>query len=154
MATQEDAILAIAGALSEATGRYAANEISAAEFVQDLTGYMSNDIVFWSNYTPSWEPLRPLFTERRGIDEIVARYDYENQHEVIEDGSGIPFDIAVAGDTLYYTQTETASFFGKQSVTWEMVTKIDFREGLITNIKMFLDTTPIEEAYLSALDDA
>lgn len=74
MATRDDEILAIAGALSAATGRYAANEISATEFVQELTGYMSDDIVFWSNYTPSWEPLRPLFVERRGIDEIVARY--------------------------------------------------------------------------------
>lgn len=53
MATRDDEILAIAGALSAATGRYAANEISATEFVQELTGYMSDDIVFWSNYTPS-----------------------------------------------------------------------------------------------------
>ena len=90
MATHEDAILAVAGALSEATVRYAANEISAAEFVAELTGFMSDDIVFWSSYTPSWEPLRPLFAERRGIDEIVARYDYENEHEVIEHGSGVP----------------------------------------------------------------
>ncbi len=149
MATQEDAILTIAAALSEATGRYAANEISASEFVAELTGYMSDDIVFWSSYTPSWEPLRPLFAERRGINEIVIRYDYENAHEVIEDGSGVPFDISISGETLYYTQTETASFFGKRPVTWEMLTKIVFRDGLITNIKMFLDPAPIEEAYHS-----
>lgn len=134
-------------ALSGSTGRYAANEISAAEFVQELTGYMSDDIVFWSNYTPSWEPLRPLFAERRGIDEIVARYDYENEHEVIEGGSGVPFDIAITGETLYYTQTETASFFNKPSVTWDMVTKIEFRDGRITIIKMFLDPAPIEKVY-------
>lgn len=59
MATQEDVMLAVAGILSEATVRYAANEISAAEFVAELTGFMSDDIVFWSNCTPSWEPLRP-----------------------------------------------------------------------------------------------
>lgn len=53
MAAQDDAILAIARALSEATGSYAANEISARKFVQDLTGYMSSEIVFWSNYIPS-----------------------------------------------------------------------------------------------------
>lgn len=115
--------------------------------MQELTGYMSDDIVFWSNYTPSWDPLRPLFAECRGIDEIVERYDYENEHEAIEDGSGIPFDIAITGHTLYYTQTETASFFGKPPVTWEMVTKIEFRHERITNIKMFLDPTPIEEVY-------
>lgn len=147
MATEKDAILMIAMALSEATARYAANEIDAAEFVQELTGYLSDDIVFWSNYTPSWEPLQPLFAQRRGVDEIVARYDYENEHEVIEDGSGVPFDFAVTGETLYYTQTETASFFNKPSVTWDMVTKIDFRDGRITSIKMFLDPAPIEEAY-------
>ena len=147
MATQHDEILAIAGALTATTTRYAANEISAAEFVQELTRYMSDDIVFWSNYQPSWEPLRPLFAQRRGIDEIVARYDYENRHEVIEDGSGIPFDIAIAGETLYYTQRETASFFDKPSVTWDMVTKIDFREGRIARIQMFIDPAPIEAVY-------
>ena len=113
MTEQEDAILTITGALSAASARYATNEISAAEFVRELTGYMADDIIFWSNYTPSWQPLRPLFAERRGIDEIVTRYDYENEHEVIEDGSGMPVDIAVAGDSLYYTQRKTASFFGK-----------------------------------------
>lgn len=127
--------------------RYAANEISATEFVEELTGFMSDDIVFWSNYTPSWEPLRPLFATRRGIDEIVARHDYENEHEVIEDGSGVPFDIAVAGDTLYYSQRETASFFGKSSVTWDMVTKIEFRNGCIAGIRMFVDPAPIEQVY-------
>jgi hypothetical protein len=86
--------------------------ISAAEFVRELTGLMCDDI-FWSNYSPSWGPLRPLFAKCRGIDEIVARYDYENEHEVIEHGSGVPFDIAVVGDTLYYAQRETASFFGR-----------------------------------------
>ena len=105
--------------------------------------------MFWSNYTPSWEPLRPLFAERRGIDEIVARYDYENDHEVIEDESGLPFDIAASGETLYYTQRETASFFGKRPVTWDMVTKIDIRDERITNIKMFLDPAPIEAVYQS-----
>ncbi len=147
MTDQEDAILTITGALAASTARYAANEISATEFVHELTRYMADDIVFWSNYTPSWEPLRPLFAERRGIDEIVARYDYENEHEVIEDGSGIPADIAIAGDTLYYTQHETASFFGKRPVTWDMVTKMDFSAGRINCIRMFLDSTPIEAVY-------
>lgn len=147
MATHDDTILAIAGALSAATARYAADEISAAEFVQELTGYMSDDVVFWSSYIPSWEPLRPLFAERRGVDDIVSRYDYENEHEVIEHGSGVPVDIAIAGNTLYYTQRETASFFGKPSVTWDMVTKIEFRDGRIATIRMFVDPAPIEEVY-------
>jgi hypothetical protein len=147
MPPQEDTILAIAGALSATTARYAADEISAAEFVQELTGYMSDDVVFWSNYTPSWEPLRPLFAERRGIDEIVARYDYENEHEVIEHESGVPFDFAIAIDTLYYTQLETASFFDKPPVTWDMVTKIGFVDDRIATIRMFLDPAPIEKVY-------
>ncbi len=148
MATEKDVILAVADALSEATARYAAKEISAAEFVRELTGLMSDDIAFWSNYTPSWEPLRPLFAERNGIDEIIDRYDYEKEHEVIEDGSGVPFDIAVADDTLYYAQTETASFFGNSTlVTWDMVTKVEFRDGLIAGIRMFVDPAPIEQIY-------
>ena len=34
---------------------------------------------------------------------------------------------------------ETASFFNKSSATWEMVTKIEFRNQKIANISMFLD---------------
>jgi hypothetical protein len=147
MASDEGTILAIAGALSDATAKYAANELSAATFVQQLTAFMSEDITFSSNYEPSWEPLRPLFAPRSGIDDIVARYDYENEHEVIEDGSGVPFDIAVAAGIIYYTQRETASFFGKPPVTWNMVTKIEIHEGRITTISMFLDPAPIEAVY-------
>jgi ketosteroid isomerase-like protein len=88
-----------------------------------------------------------LFAERSGISDIIARYDYENQHERIEEGSGIPFDFAVSGDSLYYTQHETASFFDQPAVTWEMVTKIEFRDGRIASIRMFLDPAPIEEGY-------
>lgn len=69
------------------------------------------------------------------------------RHEVIEHGSGVPFDIAVAGDTLYYPQRETASFFGKPLVTWDMVTKVDFRDGRIAGIRMFVDAAPIEQVY-------
>ena len=93
-----------------------------------------------------------LFAERRGIDEIVTRYDYENEHEVIEDGSGMPVDIAVAGDTLYYTQREIASFFGKPPATWDMVTKMDFNAGRIASIRMFLDSGPIEAIYALEAD--
>ena len=145
MGTREDRIMAVANALSEATLRYAANETSAAEFVEELTGFMSDDVVFWSNYNPTWEPLRPLFAERRGIDEIVTRYDYENEHELIEHGSGVPFDIAFVEDALYYSQRETAAFFGKPSVTWDMVTEVEFRNGLIARIRMFVDCAPIEQ---------
>ena len=88
-----------------------------------------------------------MFAERRGIDEIVARYDDENEHEVIEHGSGVPFDIAVAGDTLSYAQRKTASFFGKPPVTWDMVTKVESRDGRIAGIRMFVDAAPIEQVY-------
>jgi hypothetical protein len=108
---------------------------------------MTPGVVFRSNYTPSWEPLQPLFAACRGIDEIVTRYDYENDHEVIHDGSGMPLDLSISGDVLYYTQRETASFFNWAPVTWEMVTKIRFRDGKIAEILMFVDPAPIEAAY-------
>jgi ketosteroid isomerase-like protein len=144
---QEEANMLVAGVLAATTARYAAKQISAADFAEELTKFMTADVEFWSNYTPSWEPLRPLFAECRSIEEIVARYDYENEHEVIEHGSGVPFDFAISGDVVYYTQRETAAFFGKSAVTWDMVTKIDFRDEKIARIRMFLDPTPIEEVY-------
>ena len=148
MATpQEEANLETAAALTTATARYTANEISATEFIQQLVECMSEDIVFRSTYTPSWEPLRPLFAECRGIDEIVARYDYENDHEVIHDGSGMPLDLSMSGDLAYYTQHETASFFDREPATWDMATKIRFDEGKIAEITMFVDSAPIEAVY-------
>ena len=133
--------------LTAATARYTAKQISAAEFAQQLLECMTEGIVFRSTYTPTWEPLRPLFAPRQGIDEIVARYDYENEYEVIHDGSGMPVDLSISGDVAYYTQRETASFFDREPVTWDMVTKIRFHEGKIAEITMFVDATPIEAAY-------
>ena len=144
---QEEAKLAIAAVLGEAAKRYSEGHLTATEFIGELTGYMSADVVFRSNYVPSWEPLRPLFAECRGIEQIVARYDYENAHETILEGSGLPVDPAVAGDVLYYTQRETARFFDGRPVTWDMVTKVTFYAGLITRIDMFVDPAPIEASY-------
>ncbi len=144
---EEEANLAIAAVLAATTEKYTAGEISAAEFVQELTAYMAPDVVFRSNYIPSWEPLRPLFAECRGIEEIVARYDYENEHEVIHEGSGMPFDFSIAGDVIYYSQHETASFFDRAPVTWDMITKLSFHETKIARIEMFLDLAPIEAVY-------
>ncbi len=48
---------------------------------------------------------------------------------------------------IYYSQNETASFFDKELVTWNMVTKIIMNEGKISRIEMYLDSTPIEEVY-------
>jgi ketosteroid isomerase-like protein len=139
--------MAVVEVMTVATTRYAAGEITAAEFAQQLTMYMTNDVEFWSNYTPSYEPLRPLFGSCRGIDEIVARYSYENEHEVIEHGTGLPYDVSISGDVIYYTQKETAAFFDKTAVTWDMVTKVEFRDGKIARLQMFLDSAPIEEFY-------
>ena len=146
---QEEANLETAATLTAAAASYTAEQISAAEFAQLLVEGMTEDIVFRSTYTPTWEQLRPLFAECRGIDEIVARYDYENDHEVIHDGSGMPLDLSISGDVVYYTQRETASFFDREPVTWDMVTKIGFRDGRIAEITMFLDAAPIEAAYSS-----
>lgn len=144
---QEEANLETAAVLTAAAARYTAGEISGAEFAQQLLGCMTEDVIFRSTYTPTWEPLRPLFAQCRGIDEIVARYDYENDHEVIHDGSGMPLDLSISGDVVYYTQRETASFFDRDPVTWDMVTKIQFRDAKITEINMFVDSSPIEAAY-------
>ena len=139
--------MATAAVMTTATVRYWAKEISASDFAQELTEYMTPDIAFRSNYTPSWEPLQPLFAECHGIGEIVARYAYESDHEVIHDGSGVPYDLSISGDVMYYTQRETASFFDREPVTWNMVTKISFRNARIAEIHMFLDPAPIEAAY-------
>lgn len=147
MTTREDANMAVIGRLTAAVERYAQAEISGTEFVEELREYMTPDVVYWSNYVPSWEPLRPLFVERRGVGEVVARYDYENEHEVIAGDTTAPFDIAIAGDVVYVSQRETASFFGRAAVTWNMVIKIEFRDALIARIEMFLDTGRIEEVY-------
>ena len=48
---------------------------------------------------------------------------------------------------MYSTQRESASFFGRDPVTWDMVTKITFRDGKIAKIEMFLDPAPIEATY-------
>ena len=144
---QEEANMHMVAVLTAVAAKYTAQEISATEFAQQLTGCMAPDVVFRSNYTPSWEPLRPLFAECRGLDEIVARYDYENDHEVIHDGSGMPLDLSISGDVIYYTERETASFFDRVPVTWDMVTKIRFRDGKIAEVTMFVDPNPIEAAY-------
>jgi hypothetical protein len=55
--------------------------------------------------------------------------------------------LAIAGNALYYTQRETASFFERPPVNWDMVTKIGFVDDRIATIRMFLDPTPIEKVY-------
>jgi hypothetical protein len=132
--------------LSEITSRYISGEILADHFIQELTKYMTPDVVFWSNYTPSWEPLRPLFIERRGVDAIVDRYRYEKDNEKIKEGSD-PYDFLVSDDLIYYSQSETASFFGKGEVSFKMITKMKLNDGQISRIDMFLETESIEKVY-------
>lgn len=144
---QEQQNMQVAGLLTATTKKYTAKEITAKDLARELTKYMTDDVVYWSNYTPSWKPLRPLFSERHGIKEIIERYDYEDKHEEIKGGSGVPFDFSINGDVMYYSQHEVASFFNKKDVTWDMVTKIQFRDGKIARIEMFLDSTPIEKIY-------
>ena len=147
MTPQEKVNAAAVGALSAAVERYVSGSISAVDFADELAPLLTDDVEFWSNYTPTWEPLRPLFAERHGVEGIVARYDYENQHEAIEPGSAVPTDIAMTGDVMYLTQRETARFFGRDPVTWEMVVRVEFRAGLIAKLQMFLDSAPIEAVY-------
>lgn len=147
MKPQEKVNAGAVAALSAAVERYVSGSISAIAFADELTPLLADDVEFWSNYMPTWEPLRPLFAERHGVEGIVARYDYENQHEAIEPGSAVPTDIAIAGDVMYLTQRETARFFGREAVTWDMVIRIEFRAGLIARLQMFLDSAPIEAVY-------
>jgi hypothetical protein len=133
--------------LAATAERYTQGRIDASETIAELAGYLTSDVVFWSNYTPTWEPLRPLFCERHGVDDIVERYAYEQQHERIEGGTGGLEGFAVAADMAYYGQRETAAFFEHRPVTWEMVTRVGFRDGRIARIEMFLDARPIEAVY-------
>lgn len=127
--------------------RYINREITASEFAGLLTQALTPDVVFWSNYTPAWAALRPIFKERHGINAIIERYDYEGMHELIKQGTGIPFDFSISGDVAYYSQRETASFFGQAEVTWDMVTKVTFKQGQIARIETYLDSAPIERIY-------
>lgn len=135
----------VAAGLTLLVEKYEKGEIPGTDFAADLQRHLSKDVVFRSNYVPTWEPLRPLFSERHGIDGILERYEYENQHEKLVEGA--PCDFAINSDKLYYTQRETAKFFGGKEVTWNMVTKIDFSDGKICKIEMYVDAGPIEEAY-------
>ena len=144
---REEANLETAAVLSAAAAKYTAKEISAGDFARRLVECMTEDVIFRSTYTPTWEPLQPLFADCWGVDEILARYDYENDHEVIHGGSGMPLDLAISGDVVYYTQRETASFFDRDAVAWEMVTKIRFKDAKIAEITMFVDSAPIEAVY-------
>jgi ketosteroid isomerase-like protein len=153
MGSTEDANVQVLGQLAVLAKQYASGQISGVELGRELSSFMSPDVEFRSNYVPSWPPLRPLFAARRGIDAIVDRYDYEQEHETIEDDSGVPYGIAVAGDVAYYSQRETASFLDGPTVTWDMVTRVAFRDGRIARLRMYLDAAPIERAYPAAGPD-
>lgn len=134
-------------ALSILGEQYISKAITAVEFANELSKYMTEDVVFWSNYTPKEERLRPLFMERQGIKEIMERYDYESKHEKIKEGTGLPTDISVNENVIYYSQDETASFFDGEEVTWKMVTKIIIEGEKIKRLEMYLDSAPIEAVY-------
>jgi len=56
-------------------------------------------VALWHGDIDTNSPLataRPLFSRRQGIDEIVARYDYDNENEIIHEGSGMPVDLSVS----------------------------------------------------------
>ncbi len=144
---EEQNNMQVIGILAETAGKYIAKEITADQFAKELSNYMAEDIVFWSNYTPTNESLKPLFAQRNGINEILERYDYEEKYEKIKEGTGLPVDFAIKGNAIYYSQNETASFFDKEEVTWDMVTKITMKEGKISRIEMYLDSAPIEKIY-------
>jgi len=50
--------------ISQISSQYISSAINAQDFAKELVKYMTDDIIFWSNYTPSWDPL-------------IKRYDYE-----------------------------------------------------------------------------
>mmetsp|Transcript_7077 Transcript_7077/g.15682 ORF Transcript_7077/g.15682 Transcript_7077/m.15682 type:complete len:117 (+) Transcript_7077:100-450(+) len=109
LSEKEQMNLQLIGMMTATTGKYTAKEITASQLAEELVKFVTDDVVFKTNYTPSWEPLRPLFSECRGIKDIIARYDYEEKHEKIK--TGVPEDFAIAGDVMYFSQNEIASFF-------------------------------------------
>ncbi len=147
LTAEEQKNMLVVETLAVTTGKYVSKEITAEQFAKELSNYMTEDIVFWSNYIPSDESLKPLFAQRNGIEAILDRYDYEDKYEKIKEGTGLPFDFAIKGNTIYYSQIETASFFDRQEVTWNMLTKITLKEGKISRIEMYLDSAPIEKIY-------
>lgn len=147
MTSQENENLQILQQISAIQSRYVAGEIGADEFGGELAKFLAPDVVFWSNYTPSWEPLRPLFATRHGPREIADRYVLEHELETIEPGTTPPFDICTAADVAYLTVEETASWFGRRPVTFTFVLKVRFQDGTIKRLDMYLDPTPIEQVY-------
>ena len=92
---EEQKNMQVIGILAERSGKYIAKEITADQFAKELSNYMNEDIVFWSNYNPTNESLKPLFAQRNGISEILTRYDYEDKHEKIKEGTGLPSDFSI-----------------------------------------------------------
>jgi len=145
--TEDTSNLSIIQDMSLLGEKYLSGKISDDEFNDKLRNYVSEDIVFWSNYTPSDDRLKPLFVTRNGISEIIDRYKYEVEHEKIKEGTSAPYDLSAAGDIIYTSTKETASFFDGAFVTWDMLTKIKIQDGKIQRIDMYIDSRPIEEVY-------
>ncbi len=133
--------------LTHHQARYVAGEISADGFGLEISKLVTHDFIFWSSYTPSWEPLRQLFQGREGVEGLLERYKLEEKYEVIEPGTTIPTDMSITGDVAYLSLEENASFFGGEAVTFNMVIKITFRIGKIARLDMYLDSNSIEEVY-------
>ena len=87
---REEANRETAAAPSAAAAEYTGKEISAGDFARQLVECMTEDVVFRSTDTPTWETAATAVCQfpGRGGHEILARYDYENDHEVIHGGIG------------------------------------------------------------------
>jgi len=74
------------------------------------------------------------------------------KYEQIKGNSGHPYDVCINHDLIYYSQTETASFFNREDVTFKIVTKMRCKNTKISHIEMFLDFDIIEKIYTSEFE--
>lgn len=147
MSMDEHPLMASFGQLMALQARYVAGELSAAEFGEGLTPYVTDDMEFWCNFTPASPSIRPLFAGRRGREGLIERYRIEHELERVVPGTTEPRDVVVGGECIYLSMSETASFVGGPEVTFDAIVKISFVEGQMARFEMFVDGRPIDAAY-------
>ena len=134
-------------ALFQATDQYLNKEIKAAQLSLELAKYVTEDVVYWSNYRPTNKNLQPYFMKRNGLHAILDLYEYELMRVQNDAATTTPNDISITGNVMYYTQNRTASFMKGPAVSWKVLTKLTFDGNKISSIEQYLDPAMIERKY-------
>ena len=134
-------------ALLEAADQYLNKEIKAAQLSVELAKYVTEDVVYWSNYRPTNKNLQPYFMKRNGLHAILDLYEYELMRVQNDAKTTAPNDISITGNVMYYTQNRTASFMKGPKVSWKVLTKLTFDGNKISSIEQYLDPAMIEQKY-------